>query len=198
MEKGIWQRLSGLLKDGGEKKGARPMYFYLALLLVGIVLMFISANPERESEPTPPSQSTEVISPSLGRADYREQLERDMENRLGKVKGVSEVTVLITLEGGPVYEYAQNSDSTDRNTREEAGDGGTRNISESTKSTQAVIARENNGERAVITRELLPQIKGVLVVARGADNPLVKEQIAHAVAAAFNLPAHRISVLPMK
>jgi stage III sporulation protein AG len=198
MENGFWQRLTGLMKDGGEKKGTRSMYFYLALLLVGIVLMFISANPNRDREPSPPPQSTEVVSTTIGRSDYRERLEKDLENRLEKMRGVDEVAVLITLESGPVYEYAENTEITKKNQSEDDGAGGNRIITEVTERIQAVITRENNGEEALVVRELLPRIKGVLVVAKGAEDIRVKEQITHAVEAALNLPAHRISVMPMK
>jgi stage III sporulation protein AG len=198
MEKGLWQRLSGLLGDGGDKKKPRSMYVYLALLLVGVVLMFISANPDRERAPVVPPQSAEVAAPALARADYRERLERDLESHLKKIRGVGDVSVLITLEGGPVFEYAQNRENTERVTEEDDGAGGTRNITEHTERRQAVITRENNSEQALVSRERLPQVNGVLVVAGGAENPWIKEQITHAVEAALNLPSHRIRVLPMK
>lgn len=189
----FWQRLTG---EGG--KGKRSTFILLALALVGIVLMFISANPEQNRSPGPAPKSSEaVIAPLGNRSDYRERLERDLEDRLQKMKGVASVSVLITLESGPVSEFAQNTETTERKTTEADGAGGLRDIHETSERQQTALTRDGSGEQALVVQERQPQIRGVLVVARGAQDPLVKEQITHAVEAALHLPAHRIRVLPM-
>jgi len=101
------------------------------------------------------------------------------------------------LESGSTTIYAQNTENTERSTTETDVAGGQREIKETTESKQLVMTRDGSGEQAVVTEELQPEIKGVLVVARGADNLLIKERITIAVAAALALPTHRISVLPM-
>lgn len=194
MGDGIWQRLTG---DGA--KGKRSTFLLLALALVGIVLMFVSANPAQERAPAPVPQGSEaVIAPLGGRSDYRERLEKDLEERLRQMKGVKGISVLITLESSPVNEYAENVEISERITSEEDGAGGLREIQETSERRQTALTRDGGGEQALVIREMQPQIRGVLVVAGGADNPLVKEQITHAVEAALRLPAHRIRVLPME
>lgn len=72
-----------------------------------------------------------------------------------------------------------------------------REIKETTEQRQLVMSRDGTGEQAVVIEERKPKVKGVLVVARGAENLLIKERITMALAAALDLPTHRISVLPM-
>ncbi|EEG78331.1 stage III sporulation protein AG [Dethiobacter alkaliphilus] len=199
MGENFWQRFAKLGKGEGPGKGQRSTWFILMLAVIGIVFMFISANPEQDRSPRPAQESNaEVVALPRSQGDYRQQLEKDLESRLERMQGVDEVSVMVTLESGPVSEYAQNKETTERTTTEEDGAGGQRDVSETTTRNQAVMARDGSGDEAVVTRKLEPQIRGVMVVARGAENPMVKEQITLAVEAALNISAHRIHVVPMK
>ena len=46
--------------------------------------------------------------------------------------------------------------------------------------------------------EIYPQIRGVVVVAQGGDDPVIVKQIQEAVMALFHMDAHKIKVLKMK
>jgi len=48
----------------------------------------------------------------------------------------------------------------------------------------------------VVQMETASRIAGVLVVARGASNPQVKERLFEAVRVALNVEPHKILVLP--
>jgi len=196
--KRLWQRFADFAKGERQAKGTRSTTFLLALACIGIVLMFISASPQEERTlPAPEKNSEAVLNPFGAKGGYRERLESELEDGLRQIKGVKAVSVLITLESGSTTIYAQNTENTERSTTETDVAGGQREIKETTESKQLVMTRDGSGEQAVVTEELQPEIKGVLVVARGADNLLIKERITIAVAAALALPTHRISVLPM-
>lgn len=190
---------SALAKGGdGGKKGTRSTLFLLALVCLGIFFMFVSVNPQRDTIEKAPPDSTEVILPVTAKADYRERLEKDLADRLRRIQGVGDVTVLITLESGPVYQYAENTDVTDRSTTETDSAGGQRNTKEVQTRVQTVMTRSGSGEQALVTREIQPKVAGVIVIAKGAQEPLVRERIMRAVEAGLKLPLHRIQVLPMK
>jgi len=194
----LWQRFVDFTKGEWPAKGTRSTIFLLALACLGIVLMFISASPEQERTPPPaPKDSEAVLNPFGAKGDYRERLESDLEDGLRQIRGVKAVSVLITLESGSVTQYAKNTETTNRNTTEIDGAGGQREIKETTEQRQLVMSRDGTGEQAVVIEERQPEIRGVLVVARGAENLLIKERITMAVAATLDLPTHRISVLPM-
>jgi len=160
--------------------------------------MFISASPEQERTPPPPAKNSEAVLNPFGiKGDYRERLESELADGLRQISGVKAVSVLITLESGGVTVYAQNTENTERSTTETDVAGGQREIKETTEQQQLVMTRDGTGEQAVVAEKRQPVIKGVLVVARGAENLLIRERITMAVAAALDLPTHRISVLPM-
>lgn len=197
MTERFWQR-AGSIFDSEKMKGPWSTLFILALAVVGIIFMFISANPSTGPVVQPPvTQSSETLAP-LRKPDYKERLEQELTEHLRRVKGVDEVAVMVTLESGPMYQYGENKDTTDRTTQEEDGGGGVRSIEERTTRTQLVITRDGSGEQAVITREIEPMLRGVLVIAKGAEDPVLKERITLALQSGLHLPAHRITVLPMK
>ena len=58
---------------------------------------------------------------------------------------------------------------------------------------------EYNGQKNVVKSSIVtPEIKGAVVVAKGASNANVKASIIQAVEAATGLPTHKIQVFEMK
>ena len=76
--------------------------------------------------------------------------------------------------------------------------GGVRTINENS-SKEEVIYEDNNGQRSVVTSSVItPEIKGAVVIAKGANNGVVKSNIIQAVEVATGLPTHKIQVFEMK
>ncbi len=75
---------------------------------------------------------------------------------------------------------------------------GVRTINENSNKKE-VVYEENNGEKSVVTSSVVtPEIKGAVILARGANNGVVKSNIIQAVEAATGLPTHKIQVFEMK
>ncbi len=75
---------------------------------------------------------------------------------------------------------------------------GVRTISENS-SKREVIYEDNNGQRSVVTSSVItPEVKGAVVIAKGASNSVVKSNIIQAVEVATGLPTHKIQVFEMK
>ena len=47
-------------------------------------------------------------------------------------------------------------------------------------------------------KETMPEVRGVLVIAQGADDLSIVEEIKEAAMALFHLDAHKIKVMKMK
>ena len=76
--------------------------------------------------------------------------------------------------------------------------GGVRTINENS-SKKEIVYEENNGQRNIVTSSIItPEIKGAVILAKGASNSAVKSNIIQAVEAATGLPAHKIQVFEMK
>ncbi len=201
MGDGFWRRLVSGYTDG-EKGGKKPpsTLLLLGLVILGIVFMFISTQPKQYTTPSPAVVDPGEAAVWAGsKPDMKESLERDLASLLRRVRGVGDVEVMVMLESGPVYEYANTSDTSDRTTHEVDSGGGTRQVTESSERTQPVLARgDTNKETPLVTSEMLPRVRGVIVIAEGAEDPVLREQLFRAVQAGLNLAAHRITVLPMK
>ena len=66
------------------------------------------------------------------------------------------------------------------------------------ESGEETVYEESGGEKApYVSKEILPEIEGVLVVAEGGDSPRIVSDISDAVKALFQVEAHRIKVVKM-
>ena len=115
------------------------------------------------------------------------------------MKGVGKVDVMITYvtssENVPAYDIKKNQSGT----QEKDSGGGTRNISqEEYDSTLAYEDSSDGGKKPVILKEIEPEVKGVLVVADGADSAEVRERICNSVMVVLDVPAHKVQVVQRK
>lgn len=174
--------LQGIKENWGKKK-----LLIWILGLVGVLLLILPGFFQSREAPTP----APLVA---GRVDYQEQLQKELESILGGIEGVGRVRVMLTLEDQQQVIYARNEQENRRSTQEEDNQGGFREQVEYDYSGQLVIVRSNNQEEPVVERVVKPRVRGVLVVAAGADNPRVRENLTHAVQSVLDLPAYRITI----
>jgi stage III sporulation protein AG len=135
----------------------------------------------------------------VGVNDEKTELEKNIEEILSQINGVGKVEVLVTyVSGREIVPYSDLKKS-DEVTEEKDSTGGTRKINKSSYESQ--IAYEDSGsgvKKPIILKELLPEVKGVVVVAEGASDPLVKECLLNAVKVLLDVPVHKIQVFERK
>ncbi len=77
-------------------------------------------------------------------------------------------------------------------------DSGSMEMTTEKESGEETVYEESGGEKApYVSKEILPEIEGVLVVAEGGDSPRIVSDISDAVKALFQVEAHRIKVVKM-
>ena len=105
------------------------------------------------------------------------------------IDGAGKVRVMITLKdtGEKVVEK-------DLTRRTDTASGGTETTD---LSHSSVYARDGSSETPYVSNELTPQVEGVLVVAQGGGNSLVKQNLLQSVMALFPLEAHKITIVKM-
>lgn len=130
--------------------------------------------------------------------EYEELYETKLKEILGKIVGVGEVSVFVNLDSTEEVVVQQNTRTQHSTTKEQDREGGSRDNQEQVRDEQAVIIRNDNGEAPLVVMRKKPQVRGVVVVASGADNIQVKTWIAEAVQRVLDVPLHKISVLPKK
>lgn len=114
---------------------------------------------------------------------------------LSQMSGVGEVDVMITYETGkeiiPAFDIQENNKS-----REERNSDGSI-VTDITKDSTKNLVTVNDKDLLVL-KEIKPRVKGVIVVAEGAGNLVIRNNIINAVAAVFDLTVDRIEVFEKK
>ena len=127
--------------------------------------------------------------------DYTEILEKKLEEILGELKGVGKVKVMVTLEDTVEKVPAFNTNKNNETTSEIDSQGGTREIVREDMSIQMVTS--NDGGLMVI-KEIKPSIRGVIVIAEGAENLEVKEMLYEAVKTVLGISGNKVEVYSSK
>ncbi|RKL69382.1 stage III sporulation protein AG [Salipaludibacillus neizhouensis] len=129
---------------------------------------------------------------------HERHLEDQLKNALEQMKGVTNVSVMVTVSGTETHIFEKNTQSKEQQTEETDREGGTRDVRDSTKDEEVVIIRNGDKEEPLLVQSNKPDIKGVLIVANGVDNIQVKTWVVEAVSRVLDIPSHRVSVMPRK
>lgn len=198
---------------GGGPGGAKRIHTFRYLLLLGLIgVAFMILNsflsvktvqqPEQQGGSTEPPTEQAFAGKTQGDKsafrDYEDAYGMAIKEILQKVVGVGEVEVLVTIESTEETIIHSNSKDTQHITNEKDQNGSTRHITEISRSGEVVLYEASGGQTPIVLKKIKPRIRGVVVVAKGAENLTVKQMIAEAVGRGLDVPAHRISVLPRK
>ncbi|MDA8345863.1 MAG: hypothetical protein M0Z66_10305 [Thermaerobacter sp.] len=144
-----------------------------------------------------PVTASQAASPSAGASAgqdllaYQRALSSQLSTALSGIQGAGHVTVSLDLRGGPSYLYAFN-----QTTRKTDTGTGTSSATTSDTTNETQLATAGSGQTPVLTQEVAPRVVGVLIVATGANNPMVRQELTQAAEALLGLPAYTIEVLP--
>lgn len=191
------QWISGLRT--GEKLPKKNQL--LLILLSGILLLVIVFPVPGQRESSSAAQqagdaATSLSSEIRDNGDYERYLEEKTSRILEDVEGVGEVTVMITLksDGQKIIEKDQSSSS--QSTDEEDSSGGTRSVEDQSSDKTSIYEQTADGSSTpYVSKELAPEVEGVVVIADGGDNAVVAQNITEAVQALFGVEAHKIKIM---
>lgn len=166
-------RLTAFLKT---KKGQTA-----ALVMAGaaaVLLVLGDALPHAAATPT-------VSTPSIEESE--QDLERRLEDLLGRVDGVGKCRVMITLERSVETVYGTETKSS----------GETAQTGEKHETEETYILLENaSGDRSALPRfHERPPVRGVLVVCAGGNTASVRAAVTQAVSAALGVGSDRVCVV---
>lgn len=199
--------------DSSDKKPGKYQYLVLVLLF-GAAIMLISNlfidNKTNTNVPVFNSDSGKQENqevPAFGQKNskendiiknYEEAYENQLKEALEGIQGVGDVTVVVNVDATEKQVLEKNAKSQTQTTDETDREGGKRKVEDSSQEQNLVIIREGEKEVPIVVETKKPEIRGVLVVAKGADNIQVKKWIIEAVTRALDVPSHRVAVMPKK
>ena len=183
--------LAGLRK--GEKIPKKRQL--LILLLVGILLMVI-VLPVPDGREGSEEKGIQAAGEMADTSDYEAYLEEKTARTLQYVEGVGEVKVMITLKSSAQKIIEKDQQSSSQTTEEEDSQGGTRTSNDISSDRTSIYEQNSDGSQSpYVSKELLPQIEGVVVIGDGGDNAVVVQNITEAVQALFGVEAHKIKIM---
>lgn len=181
----------------------------IILIIIGVIIIIVGSTLFEGKENTKKDNASSKVEDNIdskaeevsliGVNNEKTDLEKSIEEILSQINGVGKVDVLVTYSSGREIVPYSDVKKSDEVTEEKDSAGGTRKINQSSYESQ--IAYEDSGsgvKKPIILKELLPEVKGVVVVAEGANDPLVKECLINAVKVLLDVPVHKIQVFERK
>ena len=213
-ESNSWFKKQFFKDDQSNSKKGKYIYL-IVVLTVGTMIMLISnlfINNESSQNALPTLKNNASIQTdenvetfgkkdSTGNSiigDYERAYEVQLKEALDSIVGVSDVSVVVNVDATEKQVLEKNRKSQTQLTDETDREGGKRKVEDQSTDEQLVIIQNGEKEVPIVVETKKPAIRGVLVVAKGADNIQVKKWIVEAVTRSLDVPSHRVSVLPKK
>ncbi|USK32500.1 stage III sporulation protein AG [Bacillus sp. F19] len=211
--KNLLEKLKSMLNAENGKKPTK-YHYVLIVLALGIGFMLVSnlftneASLPKVSQVSGLTSSTEkdadVFKPSdesggSGSIDkYEQEYENQLKEALDSMIGIENALVVVNVDATSEQILEKNSVSQSQTTEETDPQGGKRTVEDGSTEESVVIIRKGEQETPIILQTKKPEIRGVLVVAAGADNIQIKKSIVEAVTRVLGVPSHRVAVAAKK
>lgn len=154
--------------------------YLIGALALGIMLMIMSDSFNKEKEKPIPT----VVENNLPKT---EELEKELESIIDDIAGVSDVSVFVTYDNSGVKKIVTVAEE----------NKATEDVKTSANSkTQPVTVKESGRESPFVNEEKLPEIRGIIICAKGVEDSYTNIMVTDAVASAMGVSVHRVKVLP--
>jgi len=188
------ENTGSLIKQFFAKDFKLKIIVLLGILGMTLILLSQFADNDRGGQGQPPTMG----SAELANQEYIAQLEARLESLISQIEGVGRNRVMVTLESGVEYVYAQEHRRSTDTTHASNGEvpvGG--RIQESIEERFILVDTEFGRREALVLTRIPPRVQGVIIVCEGANNPVVEQKLISVVTTALGIPSTRVSVVPI-
>ena len=126
--------------------------------------------------------------------EYKTILEEDIKETVTDITGSKNVSVVITLESGIKYSYADIREETLTEKKENEKES----TDNETKSGYITVKTAEGGEQALLVTTQMPKVRGVAIVCDGGDNERIAEKIQNAVMSALKISSKKVYICGRK
>lgn len=161
--------------------------FLIIAAFIGIGLIFLSSLVPDFSK----KQETAAKEDGVTEAEYKKELENSVKVMVRELSGDPEPTVIITLDSGIRYTYADQKKS---ETSSSSGKDKSAQSSESVTQSYITVKESDGSEKPLLVSKLMPQVRGVAVICENGNSEQVVESIKNAVTAALNITEKRVYI----
>lgn len=185
--------------DGGQDKNKRIIMNIAIFLVIGIAMLlaggFLDGVGKQSVNNSNQTNQEQVVQSNGYLDEYDAMLENKIKNILSQIDGVGKVSVAITYASGKEIVPAEDTTQNESNTNERDKEGGVRSTSQIDTDSKVIVSQQTDA-KPVILKELPPEVRGVVVVADGAKDPIVKTEISMAVSTSLGISLNRVQVFP--
>jgi len=189
------KEIKELLKELVSKKHVANIIVVLAVAIMALI--FFNDFPVKDSSSKHDIKETTgdifVQQDKIFKTE-EEIVEARLKEILKKIKGSGDVEVMVTFEIGPEIVPASNTIETRDTSEEKDSNGGVRTVTSQNITDNVVTTNDNSGNKPLVIKEIKPQVRGVIVVAEGADNIEVKMQLYDAVKTVLQISGNQVQV----
>jgi len=190
-----------------EAKDKKILMYLVMIAAAGAMLMLWGRAERRAEAPTQAeepqaitafaNQPEPTASPPQAPRPER-AIEEELETFLSLVEGAGRVRVMVSAFGGRETVFAVDTTSNRSYILEEDAQGGSRDQRQHSTQEQTVIITDRNGlDQPLILREIEHSIEGIVIIAEGGGDPLIRDALTRAAMAVLGTEAHRVQVLSM-
>lgn len=154
------------------------------IVLAVLYLNFTSSKTKVSSLTTSTTYSREYMST----IDYTNYLENKIGSTIRGMNGVTQVSVMVTLNGSVELILAENEDYRSNSTTNASN-----TTSSETRVSEPIIVSRSGTQTPLVLYEKLPSVAGVIVVAKGATTA-TRLDIINALKTLLNIPSANIQV----
>ena len=127
---------------------------------------------------------------------YIADLEAKLTSLISGMEGVGEARVMVTLESGVEYIYAQEEKRNTDVTQEGGATEAARIYEKENVEQKYILVETQNGKKQPLLKtERQPKVQGVVIVCEGASNIHVEQDLINVVTTALNIPSTRVCVV---
>ena len=141
-------------------------------------------------------EETETEGGEATEQQYERLLEKRVEDTLECVEGVGKVKVMLTLKSSEEKVVEKDSQREENEITEEDSKGGSRVSEDRSLSHTSIYEQKSDGTQTpYVSKEMVPEIEGMVIAADGGDDPVVVKNLTEAVQALFGVEAHKIKIM---
>lgn len=197
--------LSNIKNFFSKEKWSKNITNLAMLLVIGIIILIASSTFNSKNKGNSSlslikenNQENMMVKQNSLIDAYTENVEEKLEKILSQIKGVGKVKVMVTLEDTVERIPAINTTNSSETTSEKDAQGGVREVIREDNTKQVVVNNSGSSKSLVVIKEVNPKIKGVIVVAQGAEDIYVKERLYLAVKTVLDIQGNRVEIYPSK
>lgn len=185
--------MDGLRKYLNENEKAK-VYLAVAFVL-GILLLTSGSFLKKEkvvSENLEDMQTTQVASNNYNR--YEDKVVAELEEVLSLVYGAGNVKCMVTFQDTKETVFATDFEVDSSQVAERDSQSGERTTMNENRDEKLVLGGD---DKPVVVKEVLPKVKGIVIVAQGGDNVFIKKQFTDVATALLGVDANKVQILKM-